>query len=195
MLTRFGTIGFAATVLLFAGVAAAAKPDKSAVPPVQPGLAQIVFMRHSIVNGRESTILYDTTSGQPRVLGVMNNNRKIVVNVPPGEHVFMVGNLPLCDFLKATVLADKRYYVAIVPHWPESFTLRPVRHTDGILYTSEEFRDLVKYTTVAGGVPASVEKDALKKAADAYQPKWQQWQGKTPEQKAVLTLKAEDSEN
>ena len=194
MKTAIKSVAVMAVILLLAVPANATKPDKTAIPPVPKDQAQIVFLRHSIVSARETTLLYDTTSGQPKVIAVMNNNRKFVLNVPPGEHVFMVGNLPLCDFLQATVLPDKRYHVVIVPHWPESFTMRPVRHTDGILYTSEEFHDLLKYTTHVGGVPESVKEDALKQAESDYKPKWEQWQAKTPDQKAILTLRAEDSE-
>lgn len=193
MQTTFNSIALVAA-LLIAGTAAAAKPDKTAIPPVPQGQAQIVFLRHSVVSSRESTILYDTTSGEPKVVGVMNNNRKIVLNRPPGDYVFMIGNLPLCDFLQASVLPDKRYHVVIVARWPDGFSMRPVRHQDGFLYSSEDFKDLLKYTTIAGGVPESVKADALQKADESYKPKWQQWQTKTPEQKAIVTLRAEDSE-
>jgi hypothetical protein len=53
---------------------------------------------------------------------------------------------------------------------------------------------MLKYSTIAGGVPESVAKDGKKMADKDYKPKWDQWQAKTPEQKAILTLKPEDSE-
>jgi hypothetical protein len=74
--------------------------------------------------------------------------------------------------------------------------MRPVRHQgDGYLYTSAEFLDQLKNTTLAGQAPDSVIKEETKKAESSYQAKWGQWQAKTPEQKAVLTLKAEDAES
>jgi hypothetical protein len=190
------SIAFIATLTL-AGVASGAKPDKTAIPPVEPGQAQIVFLRHSIVGARENTLIYDTTSGQPKVIGIIPNHRKLVVSLPPGDHVFMIGNLPMCDFLQASVLPDKRYHVVVVARWPEGFTLRPVRHqADGqpaqYLYSSEEFQNMLKLTTRAGRAPESFVKSELENAETHYAPKWQQWQTKTPEQKAVLTLRPED---
>jgi hypothetical protein len=119
-----------ASLLAFAGVADAKKPVNE-VPPVKKDQAQIVFLRHSTVNARLSTLLYDTTSGTPRVVGLMGNHRKLVVDVPPGDYVFMIGSMPYCDFMKATVLADKRYNVVVIPKWMNSYSMRPVRHEGG----------------------------------------------------------------
>jgi hypothetical protein len=195
MQSRIRSIAWVATCLLAAGAADAAKPDKSAVPPVKKDQAQIVFVRNSLVNARKPTYLYETTSGQPRFVGIIPNLRKLVLDVAPGEHVFMIGNLPLCDFMTASMLADKRYYVVVVSRWPDGASMRPVRHQgDGYLYTSQEFLDQLKNTTLAGQAPDSIIKEETRKAEASYQAKWEQWQAKTPEQKAVLTLKAEDAE-
>jgi len=184
---------FAAS-LVFAGVANAKKPSNS-VPAVKTEQAQIVFLRHSTVNSRLSTLLYDTTSGTPKVIGLMGNNRKLVVDVPPGEHVFMVGSMPYCDFMKATVLANKRYNAVVVPKWMNSYSMRPVRHEGGqFSYGSEDFADIQKFTTLAGKAPESFVKEELAKAEEDYAKKWAQWQNKLPEEKALLTLRAEDSE-
>ena len=185
--------------LLVAGSSLAARPDKSAVPPVPPGQAQIVFLRHSVVSAKANTLVYDTTSGQPKVVGIIPNNRKLVVSIPPGQHVFMIGNLPTCDFLQASVAADKRYYVVVVSRWPDGFTLRPVRsrgtaQQGEYSYDHAEFPDLLRYTTLAGRAPESYVNSELKNAETYYPGKWQQWQSKTPEQKAMLTLAAGDNE-
>jgi len=190
-------VGMALAALV--GVAQAAKPDKSAVPAVQPGQAQIVFLRHSVVGAKANTLVYETTSGQPQVVGIIPNNRKLVLNVPPGEHVFMIGNLPTCDFLQASVLPDKRYYAVVVSRWPDGFTLRPVRNGEArpgeYSFKSEEFPDLLKYTTLAGRAPDSYVHSELKNAEAHYAGKWQQWQSKTGEQKYLLTLKPGDGES
>jgi hypothetical protein len=183
----------------FVGVALAAKPDKAAVPAVQAGQAQIVFLRHSVVGAKANTLVYETTSGQPKVIGIIPNNRKLVVNVPPGEHVFMIGNLPTCDFLQASVLPDKRYYAVVVSRWPDGFTLRPVRNGEArpgeYSFKSEEYPDLLKYTTLAGRAPDSYVQSEMKNAETYYPAKWQQWQSKTGEQKFALTLRPEDAES
>lgn len=196
--TRFRVVSVIAS-LTFMGVALAAKPDKTAVPAVPPGQAQIVFLRHSVVGAKANTLIYETTSGQPRLVGIIPNNRKLVVNVSAGDHVFMIGNLPTCDFLQASLSADKRYYAVVVSRWPDGFTLRPVRHGEqqqgGYVFKSEEFQDLLRFTTLAGRAPDSYVKSELKNAETYYPGKWEQWQSKTGEQKAVLTLKPEDAES
>jgi hypothetical protein len=186
-------------VAMLAGVAQAAKPDKTAVPAVQPGQAQIVFLRHSIVGAKANTLIYETTSGQPKVVGIIPNNRKLVVSVAPGDHVFMIGNLPTCDFLQTSLLPDKRYYAVVVSRWPDGFTLRPVRNGEArpgeYSFKSGEFPDLLKYTTLAGRAPDSYVQSELKNAETYYPGKWQQWQSKTGEQKFILTLRPADGES
>ena len=62
-------------------------------------------------------------------------------------------------------------------------------------FGSAEFPDLIKYTTLAGRAPDSYVQAELKNAETHHPGKWQQWQAKTPEQKAVLTLRPEDGES
>jgi hypothetical protein len=107
----------------------------------------------------------------------------------------MIGSLPLCDFLLASVLPDKRYYAVVVSRWPDGTTLRPVRHQgDGYIFGSREFLNILKNTKIAGRTPDSIAKEQTQKAEAFYQVKWGQWQTKTPDQKAILTLHPDDSE-
>src|SRR5262245_52500786 len=96
-----------------AGPAAAAKRDKYAVPEVPRERAQIVFMRRSWINAAETTFIYNANQGSPYLLGKLFNEHKLVVDLSPGEYVFMTGNDGIYDFLKATVSADKRYHVVV----------------------------------------------------------------------------------
>jgi hypothetical protein len=173
----------------------ASKKEKTEVWPVKPGQAQIVLVRKSKVSSDQPTFLYETTAGQPKYLGLIANQRRFVLDLPPGDHVLMIGKMPLCDFMQLSVLPDKRYYAVVVSRWPDGTTLRPVRHQgDGYVYGSEEFVDLLKHTTLAGRAPEDMIRQETKKAEEIYQAKWAQWQTKTPEQKAVLTIRPEDSE-
>ena len=109
--------------------------------------------------------------------------------------VLVIGKMPLCDFMPVTVLPDKRYYAVVVSRWPDGTTLRPVRHQgDGYVYGTEQFLDLLNFTTIAGRAPDSMIKEEKRKAEEVYAAKWAQWSAKTPEQKAALTIRAEDSE-
>ena len=182
-----------ASMLLMA-TAHAAKPDKTAIPAVKSGQSQLVILRDSVVNARKATYVYETTSGEPKFAGIISNHHKLVLDLAPGEHVMMIGNLPLCDFMKVTVLADKRYYAMVVSRWPEGFSLRPVTSKgDGYTFDNDEFKKAQQTTTLAGRAPDSVIKEEMKNAQESYQAKWEQWQNKVPEQRALLTLKPEDS--
>jgi len=93
----------------------------------------------------------------------------------------------------------KRYYAVVVSRWPDGFTLRPVRNGEAkpgeYSFKHEEFPDLLKYTTLAGRAPDSYVQSELKAAETHYPGKWQQWQAKSGEQKAALTLRTEDAES
>jgi len=196
MKTSIASLFVLATTIFSAGDAAAAsKPGKSEVWPVKEGQAQIVLVRNSNVSWDQPTFLYETTSGQPRYLGLISNKRKFVLDLPPGDHVLMIGKMPLCDFMPVSVLPGKRYYAVVVARWPDGTTLRPVRHQgDGYVYGTDRFREVLNYTTIAGKAPDSMIKEESRKAEEVYPAKWQQWSSKTAEQKASLTIRAEDSE-
>jgi hypothetical protein len=168
--------------------------DKTAIPASQPGHAQVVFMRSSTVNMLVGTDIYDVTSGEPKVVGDISNNRKVVLDLPPGDYTFMVGNMPWLDFMQASVLADKQYFVIVAPHWPTNFSPRAIkRQGEGdFVYSSPEFAKLLKKTKLAEP-PEAMKADKLEKVAMFYKEQWEKWQAKTPEQKAELTIRPEDS--
>jgi hypothetical protein len=168
--------------------------DKTAIPAAQPGHAQVVFMRSSTVNMLVGTDIYDVTSGELKLVGDMSNNRKVVLDLPPGDYTFMVGNMPWLDFLQASVLADKQYFVIVAPHWPTNFSPRAIKHQGQgeFLYSSPEFAKLLKKTKLASP-PEAMKPDKLEKVAMFYKEQWEKWQAKTPEQKAELTIRPEDS--
>ena len=195
MKATFASLLLLATTIFCAGEVTAASKPKSEVWPVKPGQAQIVLVRNSNVSSDQPTFLYETTSGQPKYLGLIANKRKFVLDLPPGDHVLMIGKMPLCDFMQVSVLPDKRYYAVVVSRWPDGTTLRPVRHQgDGYIYGTEQFLGLLNYTKIAGRAPDSIIKEESKKADEVYPAKWAQWSAKTPEQKAALTIRPEDSE-
>lgn len=195
MNTRIASSLLLATTFFYSGAAAPATKPKTEVWPVKAGQAQIVLVRNSNVSSDQPVFLYETTAGQPRYLGLIANKRKFVLDLEPGDHVLMIGKMPLCDFMQVSVLPDKRYYAVVVSRWPDGTTMRPVRHQgDGYVYGTEEFTKLLKYTTIAGRASDSIIKEETRKADEVYAAKWAQWSAKTLEQKAVLTIRAEDSE-
>ena len=197
MLNRMLTSSFFAALLLLAGPAHAAKADaESAISDVKPGQAQIVFLRRTTVNALVGTILYDVTSGEPKAMGKIGNNRKLIVDIAPGEYLFMVGNNGIQDFMPTTVLADKRYYVVVNAVWPAWFSMRPVRHKDSeFLYGSEQVTTMVEKTKLAKPYVDDADAKEKEKILGYYKTSWEAWQGKNAEQRAVLTLRPEDSLN
>lgn len=172
---------------------ATAADKKTGIPNPQPGQAQIVFMRSSQVNLLVSTDVYDVTGGPAKYVGKLKNNRKVVVDVPPGDHVFMVGNVPWLDFMKASVLPDKRYFVIVAPHWPTNFSPKPVKHTNAeFTYNSEDFKRLYKKTKLADPAEPLSEKET-QQVANVQEAQWIKWQAKTPAQQAELSIRPEDA--
>lgn len=196
MLKRLGSMFLVAALAGAVGAAHAAAPDKTAIPDMKPGQAQIVILRSTTVNALVGTHLYDVTSGAPKLLGKVSNNRKVVVDLPPGDHVLMVGNVPFLEFMQASVAADKRYYAVIAPIWPAQWFLRPVRQKDSTwLLTSPEVKKLVTKTKFAPLEPETEDADKAKQIADVYKDRWPKWQAKSEQEKDSLTLHVEDSVN
>lgn len=185
---------FAALMACVVVHADAVAADNTAIPAARPGHAQVVFTRSSTVNMLVGTDLYDVTSGQPKVVGDLSNNRKVVVELAPGDYTFMVGNMPWLDFLQASVLADKQYFVIVAPHWPTNFSPRAIKHQgDGeFVYPSPEFAKLLKKTKLASP-PEPMTPDKFERVAASYKEQWEKWQAKSPDQRAELTIRPEDS--
>src|SRR5262245_18012251 len=184
-----------AAVLMVATAGPAFSADKGApLPDVKPGMAQIVIMRSTTVNALVGALLFDTTSGTPKLLGKIGNNRKLVLDVPPGDYVFMVGPMGLFDFMEASVSADKRYFAIVAPIWPANYLLRPVRHKDSqFVYSSKDFDRILKKTKIADPYSETFdEKDTLK-LQEFYQARWEKWQTESEADKAAEKIRLEDS--
>lgn len=185
-----------AALLMTGATGFAAAPEKGALPDVKPGQAQIVFMRSTTVNALVSALLYDVTSGTPKVVGKISNNRKVVLDLPPGDYVFMVGPMGLFDFMQASVSADKRYFAVVAPIWPANYILRPVRHQDSqFLYGSKDFDRLLKKTKLADPYVDTMDADDVRKLGEFYQERWSKWQTKTDQDKLAVKIRPEDSFN
>lgn len=184
------------TALLLAGFVPgqATAADNSALPDIKPGMAQVVVMRSSMVNGIVSSLLYDTTSGEPKVLGKISNNRKVVVDLPPGDHVLMAGPMNMFEYMPVKVEEGKRYFAVLAPIWPANYILRPVRHKDaGFLYGSKEFERLLKKTKIE---PYKDDMDEKEKAKllEFHQGRWAHWQTKSDVDKADVSIRPEDAQ-
>ena len=196
MITRVNKLIAGAALLMTAAAGFAAGPEKGALPDVPAGQAQIVVMRSTTVNALVSSLLYDVTSGTPKVVGKISNNRKVVLNVPPGDYVLMVGPMGMFEFMQASVSADKRYFAVVAPVWPANYFLRPVRHKDSsFLYSSKDFDRLLKKTKLADPYTESMDEKEIQKLDEFYRMRWEKWQTKSAEEKLALSIRPEDSFN
>ena len=169
--------------------------DNSALPDIKPGMAQVVVMRSSMVNGIVSSLLYDTTSGEPKVLGKISNNRKVVVDLPPGDHVLMVGPMNMFEFMPVSVEEGKRYFAVVAPIWPANYFLRPVRHKDsGFLYGTKEFERLLKKTKISEPYTEAMSEKEQQKLLEFYKERWESWQTNGPDHKAEVSIRPEDAQ-
>jgi hypothetical protein len=184
-------------VFLAASSIAAGRPSEKAIPPVPAGQAQIVFLRESKVAKTVATFIFETTSGAPEMVGIMPNERKRVLNLAPGDHVFMVDNRPHADFMRASVLAGKRYVVLVAANFSQGFSLRPIVLKGGeheYRITSDRIQHMLRETTLAGHAAEKDENKALADARIDFKSKWPEWQSRTPEEQALLTLRPEDGQ-
>jgi len=196
-MTAMGRLISVATMFFLSATQSnAASPESEAIPDVRQGQAQIVVMRKTSVNALVSMLIYDVTSGQPKVIGKISNSRKFVLDVPPGDYVFMVGLMGGYEFMQASVLADKRYFAVLSPVWPAKYFLRPVRHKESeFLYSSKDFDSMLNETKFAEPYTEPMKEKEAKKVMDSYLKRWEKWQTKSAEEKTALTIRHEDSFN
>jgi hypothetical protein len=164
------------------------------LPDIKPGMAQVVVMRSTTVNALVSSLLYDTTSGEPKVLGKISNNRKVIVDLPPGDHILMVGPNGLFEFMPVSVVEGKRYFAVVAPVWPANYFLRPVRHSNnGFLYGTPEFDRLLKKTKIADPYTETMDEKDKAKLMELYKLRWEKWSTKTDAEKLEVSIRPEDA--
>ncbi len=97
--------------------------DASAVRP-EPGKALVVFLRPGRLAGAVQAVVYDGDT----LVGVSSADTAIAYQTAPGQHLFMVVS-EAADFLEATLLPGKSYFVEVVPRsgwWRARFSLHPI---------------------------------------------------------------------
>jgi hypothetical protein len=101
--------------------------------------AVIIFMRPSAFGGAVQSSVFDTTTGENVLVGIISSKAKVAYKTAPGEHIFMVVG-ENADFMGAEVEAGKKYYALVTPRvgfWKARFSLKPI-HRDEL--ASEKFK-------------------------------------------------------
>ncbi len=110
-----------------------------------PGHALVVFMRPSGLGFAVQAAVFEASSEEPEMVGIVSTKTKIAYQAKPGEHRFMVVS-ESADFMDATLTQSMTYYALVTPRmgvWRARFSLRPVPKSE---IGSEQFNDWYKST-------------------------------------------------
>lgn len=163
-----------------------------------PGKALVIFMRPSRYGGAIQSSVYDTAGGKDTFIGIVSSGTKVAYQADPGTHLFMVQG-ENADFMNATLDPGKTYYVLVSPRmgvWKARFSLLPI-HDDAAAKYNLKSADFQKWKAETQFVDKSPSADSWYQVHSAdisakeaeYMTKWN---AASAEQKAELTLHAED---
>jgi hypothetical protein len=179
--------------LIFCGCAGSSKYMKPVLEESVklPGYDEtlVVFLRPSGMAWAIQSSVFDITSEDNKLVGIVPAKKKVAYKTSAGEHMFMVVG-ESADFMKAHLAAGKTYYALVTPRmgaWKARFSLKPV-HEEQL--SSEEFKKWVNGTTYVENTPASF--DWARQNAASIQSKREKyiekWNGKSDGDKPVLDL-------
>jgi len=188
-----------------------ALPIRAADPPPQPFVevhdftipappadqAQIVFLEPiNKIQGMFPVGIFVIDGEERRLVNVSSWRSKSLINLPPGKHMLLsahVGHL-----MEANVEAGKRYYVLLRFIYANGLQLRPIRPSGNSEYRVDgpHFPKWIKQTNrfVQMSPDAAAYFETYKAGVDqALQRAMEKWQEKTADEKAELTLNADDA--
>jgi hypothetical protein len=167
-------------------------------PTPEPGKALVVFLRPSFLGAAVESTVYEAPDSETKFLGVVFYKARLAYQADPGAHRFMVIG-ENADFVDATLDAGKTYYILVSARmgmWKARFSLLPVHSTADAKYNiqSADFKGWMDKTSFVESTPAADawyqehKADVEAKKADYLQ----KWNKMAPQDRAVLTLHAED---
>jgi hypothetical protein len=169
------------------------------IPPPPADKAQIVFLKPTRgVFGALIPGIYAMDGDTRQLLGVLDKQSRIAVEVAPGRHRFMANMGAFAHFLDADVEAGKRYFVLARFVYAQGYQLRPVRPgTVGDFDAGQPaFREALASTAIRE-VPAKTlawfAKHDARSIAKAQAKGEETWARKTDAERAELMLRAADS--
>lgn len=123
-------------VILFLGCAGKTKYMQEVTDPnisYTPGSneAVVVFMRPSNFAFAIQSAVFDVTTEENKLVGIVSAKKKVAYRVKPGKYTFMVTG-ESADFMQAELKAGKTYYSTVNPRmgaWKARFSLGAV-HQD-----------------------------------------------------------------
>ena len=176
--------------------AAIVLPD---IPPPPADKAQIVFLKPTRgAFGALIAGIYSMDGGTRQLLGVLDKESRIAVDVAPGRHRYMANMGGFAHFLDAEVEAGKRYFVVARFVYAQGYQLRPVRPgTAGDFDAGQPaFTEALASTAIREVNPKTLAwfaKHDAKAIAKSQAKGEETWARKTDAERAELTLRPGDS--
>lgn len=155
--------------------------------------ALIVFMRPSRFGGAIQSSLFDVTTEENVLIGIVSAKTKIAYKVEPGEHLFMVIG-ESADFMRATLDAGKTYYSLVTPRmgvWKARFSFNPIHKNELGSSDLADWLGSCNFVEVADEARAWAREDAID-INNKRQKVYPSWAELSEEDKA--TLNREDGE-
>lgn len=167
-------------------------------PTPEPGKALVVFFRPAFMGRAIESTVYDAPDSETKFLGIVSYEARLAYQVDPGPHRFMVIG-ENADFVDTTLDAGKTYYIMVSARmgvWKARFSLLPVHSAPDAKYNTQsaDFKTWMNKTSFVETTPA-VDAWYLEHKADIESKKadyLQKWNQMAPQDRAVLTLHAED---
>ena len=91
--------------------------------------AVVIFMRPSMFGGAIQSPVFDVSTEENVLVGIVSAKSKVAYRTTPGDHLFMVVG-ESADFMKAELGAGKTYYALVTPRmgvWKARFSLKPIK--------------------------------------------------------------------
>lgn len=135
--------------------------------------ALVVFMRPSIGHLTNQAVIFDVTSAQNKLVGIVSAQKKLAYRTKPGKYLFMIMG-ENADFMRAVLEAGKTYYARVDPRMGFShFSLGAIhRNIDSSKLSSWQNRCVWVETTEATYEWAEKNASSIQNKRDAYIGKW-----------------------
>ena len=157
----------------------------------QPGVgrAVIIFERENVRIGEFFSFgIWDVSERQndPMLVGFLHPTMKVMYEVEPGEHYFMVEFMGRVEMLRAKMKGDSKYYVLMKADsgWKGgSCLLYPIKKGQN---------NPIEYSNFGVLTSSQWERDYIQDARNYMKEAYAKWDNKSEEDKAKLSLSPED---
>jgi len=151
-------------------------PERELSYEPSESLAVIVFMRPSAFGGAVQSSVFDVTTEENILVGIVSSKAKVAYKKAPGEYTFMVVG-ESADFMEAEVEAGKKYYALVTPRmgvWKARFSLKPIHKNE---LESDKFKEWFTSCSFVENTDSSYQwardnADSVQSKRETYYQKW-----------------------